>query len=242
MLVPISHQLWLTRNKIIYHIEKAATHYAGGKLLDVGCGSKPYKALFQSKVDEYLGLDIPHEYRPVGGHGMGDGKAQRNIDVYGNALTLPFADATFNTVVSFQVLEHVPEPQVMFAEMTRVLKPGGHLILMAPQMWHLHEIPHDYFRYTRYGLAYLAEKNGMKVIDITPLAGFWARTGLKISYTMERMSSRLGAKVPFLGYLLRLSIIPANIAFRLLDNWCPNDQDCINNLMVSCKAARDSGL
>jgi ubiquinone/menaquinone biosynthesis C-methylase UbiE len=242
MLVPISHRLWLTRNKIINHIEKAAAHYAGGKLLDVGCGSKPYQALFRSRVDEYLGLDVPYEYRPAGRHSMEDGQDGRDIDVYGSALALPVADAAFDTVVSFQVLEHVPEPQMMFAEMSRVLKPGGYLILMAPQMWHLHEVPRDYFRYTRYGLAYLAEKSGMDVVEITPLAGFWARVGLKISYTIDHMSNMMEAKVPFFHYVLRLNIIPANIVFRLLDRWFPDYQDCINNLMVSCKTAGNSSL
>lgn len=242
MLVPISHRLWLTRNKIINHIEKAAAHFASGKLLDIGCGSKPYQALFRNRVDEYLGLDIPYKHGPASQHGMRDGQDERDIDVYGSALTLPFADAAFDTVVSFQVLEHVPEPQVMFAEMTRVLKPGGHLILMAPQMWHLHEVPRDYFRYTRYGLAYLTEKSGMDVVEITPLAGFWARAGLKTSYTVDRMSDMLNTKVPFLHHMFRLSIIPANIVFRLLDSWFPNYQDCINNLMVSCKVAGNSDL
>ena len=80
-------------------------------------------------------------------------------------MDLPFGDRSFETVFSSQVLEHVPEPWRMVEDMARVLKPGGHLILTAPHIWGLHEVPHDYFRFTSYGLQHLARRAGPGVGD-----------------------------------------------------------------------------
>jgi hypothetical protein len=64
--------------------------------------------------------------------------------------------------------------------MFRVLRPGGRLYLIAPQGWEEHNAPHDYFRYTKYGLRYLFEKTGYWVISIAPLGGYFWYIGHRI--------------------------------------------------------------
>jgi ubiquinone/menaquinone biosynthesis C-methylase UbiE len=87
---------------------------------------------------------------------------------------MPFSGMTFDAAVCTQVLEHVPEPQQVVNEIVRVLKPGGVFFLSAPQSWHQHQKPYDYYRYTSFGLRYILEKSGLDVRSIEPLGGyFW---------------------------------------------------------------------
>jgi len=143
-----------------------ASVYASGRLLDIGCGRKPYRDLFAGRVTHHIGVDFPV---------TAAGAAA--ADVYADSTALPFADVAFDTVLSTQVLEHLPEPKAMLREACRVLRPGGHLILTAPQTWGLHEEPHDYYRFTCYGLRYLAEACGFGVDYIKPRGGLFALIG-----------------------------------------------------------------
>lgn len=119
------------------------------------------------------------------------------IQVVGSTLALPFQDACFDGVVLTEVLEHVPRPDAALAEAWRILRAGGLLYLTTPQMWPLHYEPHDYYRYTRYGLTYLLEEAGFAMTALEPVGGL---------YTL--IFTRLGEKlvkllVALLGWLPR---------------------------------------
>jgi len=133
---------------------------AHGRMLDIGCGYKPYQHLFASYVDEHLGIDIP-----VTIHGL------EVIDILGTTLALPFTNGSFDTILATEVLEHVPEPERMLAEIGRVLRPGGTLILSVPLHEPLHELPYDFFRYTHIALCALLEKQGFSVRTIERRGG-----------------------------------------------------------------------
>lgn len=228
---PIYHTNWLNRIAIIDEIQSVADSYSSGLLLDVGCGIKPYQELFIHKVKGYLGLDLRLSDLHFGGIGP---------DMMASALRMPLCDNTVDTVVSFQVLEHVCEPQTMFVEMYRVLKPDGYLILMAPQMWHLHEIPNDYFRYTRYGLEHLAKRAGFTVVDIRPISGFWHRAGLVFSYRLSQLFGGNAQDLMVTKYVIRAMIAASNLTFCLVGRLWPRPYDPINNLLIAkkCKQSR----
>ena len=100
-----------------------------GRVVDVGCGLQPYRKLLGSKVTEYVGVDRAGPLcRP---------------DVEGDALSLPFEDATFDALMSTQLLEHVVDPRKALAGMARVLKSGAPVVLTAPGTWPEHEVPYD---------------------------------------------------------------------------------------------------
>lgn len=144
-------------------------------MLDIGCGIKPYKEIIEKFCTKYIGLDQPTTL-----HGL------KEVEVVGDTLFLPFSAGSFDSVVSFQVMEHVTEPQLFLSEAFRVLKHGGKALLMTPLMWGEHEQPHDYFRYTRYGLRYLAEKAGFEVIAVEPDTGYWSTAVLCFNYWLNR--------------------------------------------------------
>lgn len=123
-----------------------------GRLLDVGCGSKPYRSLFA--VDAYVGLDIDSEVTRKSGI----------ADQLYDGGRFPFSDAEFDSILCNQVLEHVFNPDEFLGEINRVLKTGGKLLLTVPFVWDEHEQPYDYARYSSFGLRALLEKQGFRII------------------------------------------------------------------------------
>lgn len=168
---------WLEPHKIakqsILSLLLSAKKYVRGRLLDVGCGNKPYEPIFADAINEYIGIDLPFSESA--------NEAGKQIDVYASAFSLPFKSNSFDTVLCTEVLEHFPDPKKMLEEAYGVLKNKGYLILTAPMTWQLHAIPDDYYRYTKYGLKYLAESAGFEVVYIETLTGFWAVIGQKLS-------------------------------------------------------------
>ena len=86
---------------------------------------------------------------------------------------LPFKSGVFEACLNVVTLEHVREPGCALKEIARTLAPGGKLLLIAPHEWEEHQQPHDYFRYTRYGLEFLLRQNGFAEIAIQPVGGFF---------------------------------------------------------------------
>ena len=128
--------------------------YMDGKLLDFGCGSKPYRELFE--VSEYIGTDIE-----VSGHDH----RHETIDVYYDGKSLPFADGSFDSIFSSEVFEHVFNLDQILEELHRVLRPGGHMLLTVPFVWDEHEIPYDFARYTSFGLKHILQEKGFVVVQ-----------------------------------------------------------------------------
>jgi SAM-dependent methyltransferase len=120
----------------------------GGRVLDVGCGTKPNANFFS--VDEYIGLDVASD-------------ASRSLgmaDVLYDGSALPFEAGSFDGIVCNQVLEHVFEPDRFLSELHRVLRPHAPMLLTVPFVWDEHEQPLDYARYSSFGLKALLERHG----------------------------------------------------------------------------------
>ena len=148
-------------------IEDAAADFAqslpaDGRVLDAGAGEGNYKRHFSRQ--KYVGLDL----------GIGDAQWDYSrLDVIGDLALLPFAGATFDAAVNIVTLEHVTEPARVVCELSRTLAPGGRILLIAPMEWEEHQQPHDYFRFTRYGLELLLRRAGFGDISIQPVGGFF---------------------------------------------------------------------
>ena len=153
---------------LVYHylfpeIKRVIQEHAKGRILDVGCGNKPYRALFNADAD-YIGCDVVQSSLFL-------------VDVICPATALSFENESFDTVFSTQVFEHVNDHQKAFEEVSRVLKSGGYFLFSVPFTWELHEEPHDYFRFTKYGIAFLLEKYGFECLEIKANGGKWATIG-----------------------------------------------------------------
>jgi len=130
-------------------------------LLDLGCGGVPFYAVYREYVSEIVCVDWSNSL-----HGNDHLDAQCDL-----TKDLPFADASFDSILLSDVLEHIPTPERLWREMARLLKPGGKLLLNVPFVYPLHEEPYDYYRYTKYAVRRFAEITGFDVILIKELGG-----------------------------------------------------------------------
>lgn len=148
-------------------IEDAVTEFArslpdGARVLDAGAGEGSYREHF--KRHRYCGFDL----------GIGDATWNYSgLDAVGDLSALPFRDDSFDACLSVVTLEHVREPQRVVCEMARTLAPGARMLIVAPLEWEEHQQPHDYFRYTRFGLEMMMKNAGLADITITPVGGFF---------------------------------------------------------------------
>lgn len=137
--------------------ENFVPRYMQGIVLDVGCGHAPYLDLVKQYASQLIPLDhkISHQ----------------DQQVCADVCQLPFGNDSFDCLLSTQVFEHVVNPFEAIQEAGRVLTSGGTLLLSVPHLSRLHELPHDYFRFTENGLRHLAHIGGFEVVEIVPTGG-----------------------------------------------------------------------
>lgn len=211
---------FIVRYNVFKGIKKFSSSFKNGRLLDFGCGSKPYRSLF--KVDEYVGLDT---------NNSGHSHENENIDVLYDGKKIPFDDSTFDYIFSSEVLEHVFNIDEIISELNRVLKVNGKILITLPFVWGEHEQPHDFARYTSFGLKSILEKNGFEVIE-----------HIKTTTFIETMCQSLAAYlyhsfVPKgLKTILTLTLIaPINLIGILLGKILPDDKTYYLNNIFMCK-------
>jgi SAM-dependent methyltransferase len=135
---------------------------AGARVLDAGAGEGQYKKYFARQ--KYVGVDL----------GVGDEQWDYSgLDGVADLGALPFAADSFDAALHIVTIEHLREPAKALAEIARTVKTGGTLLIAAPHEWEVHQAPHDYFRYTRYGLEYLVKNAGMEVREMHPAGGYF---------------------------------------------------------------------
>jgi ubiquinone/menaquinone biosynthesis C-methylase UbiE len=157
----------------------AASSHAMGRLLDIGCGLKPFAPIFAPYVDEHVGVDHPDSPH-----------ALTSVDLLATAYEIPLPERSFDTVLMSEVLEHLERPQEALSEAFRLLRPGGKMILTAPFIWALHEEPRDFYRYSPYGLRYLLGGVGFEVLEVIPVGGQWTMLGLMFGYALAQTPLR----------------------------------------------------
>ncbi|MBI5710201.1 MAG: methyltransferase domain-containing protein [Candidatus Eisenbacteria bacterium] len=211
---------WLANHKIIRALEKARLH-ARGVLLDVGCGSRPFARLFEGRVERYLGTDLAASRFLAG----------TQPDAYARAEQLPFRDGSVDTVLGLSMLTYLPEPLRMLEEARRVLRPGGVLLLEFTQMAPLHDEPHDYFRFTRYGAAWLLERAGFEPVEFLPIGGLWARVGLSTIAALNRVNrgpTRVLTELP-----VRALYVLVQVAAEIMDRLFSSPREVLAHLVVA---------
>ena len=149
----------------------------GERVLDAGSGQAPYRKLFRhARYETADFMALAHS-------------KYRQPDYVCDLASIPVEDGRFDHVLLTQVLEHLPEPAVVLAELHRVLRQDGMLWLTAPLFYAEHEKPYDYFRYTQFGLRHLLEGAGFAVREVEWMEGYLGT----LSYQARVMSRALPA-------------------------------------------------
>lgn len=213
---------YIIRRGLARHISKVAPE-AQGRLLDVGCGSKPYERLFQH-VDSYTGMDIE-----ISGHDHGSSK----IDVFYDGHTFPFESASFDTVVSFETIEHIFDLDRILDEISRVLKDDGTLILSIPFAWPEHEEPYDFARYTSFGLSHTLKQHGFRVESMEKSGDFVGTLAqLFCSYLFVHFCPKSSVGRAMFQTIL---VTPVTLLGILASSLLPRRNDLFCNLVVLAK-------
>jgi SAM-dependent methyltransferase len=135
--------------------------HAKGDLLDLGCGKIPLYIAYRKLVSSATCVDWANTLHP-----------NPHLDLECDINDpLMFPDASFDTVILSDVLEHIRSPQDLLCEIRRVLRPDGVLLMNVPFLYWLHEEPHDYFRYTRHALQLLCKTSGLRVLHLEAIGG-----------------------------------------------------------------------
>jgi SAM-dependent methyltransferase len=151
----------LIANLVAAAYDPAIEAHVSGRLLDMGCGKAPLYGAYRQYATDVQCIDWANSLH-------GSDYLDKTCDLTG---VIPYPDGSFDTILLSDVLEHLPEPMNCWREMSRVLAPGGKVLLNVPFYYQLHEEPHDYYRYTEFALRRFAENSGFEVVHLEPIAG-----------------------------------------------------------------------
>lgn len=172
------HTFSPTRYNLHRHILPLLDHIRRSPCLDAGSGRAPYRRILEERGIRVISVDLD--------------RRGTEVDLIEDIQRLDsLSDGSFQAVLCTQVLEHVPRPWKAAREFGRVLAPGGLLIVSVPHLSILHEAPHDYWRFTRYGLQALFEEHGFEVLALTETGGLLSFAGHGCSLVLWLLASAI---------------------------------------------------
>ncbi|MGC9950525.1 MAG: class I SAM-dependent methyltransferase [Bryobacteraceae bacterium] len=201
---------WLSHHVLHFEaaIEEAVAAFAAGlpagvRVLDAGAGEVRHARYFARQ--RYFGVDLA----------VGDRTWNYSrLDAVADLARLPFADGCFDAAINIVTLEHVREPDSVLREIARTLAPAAPLLAIVPHEWELHQAPHDYFRFTRHGMAHLLERAGMGEIEIRPVGGYFRLLARRLLNGLQFFTGG----VRWLGFIpAALLLVPPALLVPYLD-------------------------
>lgn len=203
--------------KALYRAMKEFGRDIRGRVLDVGCGARPYEHLVQAT--HYVGLEIP-------------GRKSVRADVLYGGGCFPFADRSFDAVICNQVLEHVFRPDAFLREIARVLTERGRLLVTVPFVWDEHEQPRDYARYSSFGLAALLQQNGFSILQQRKTAGDARVLFQLLNAYLYKLTATRNPYVNFAAALLLMA--PVNVLGSVVALIAPRNPDLfLDNVVLA---------
>jgi SAM-dependent methyltransferase len=210
---PLSSPTWVVRHALAAWLRAQADELRGSspRLLDVGCGVKPYYPFFAGVVSEYVGVDVVEN--PA-------------AELLGPVEALPVEDASFDVVLCTQVLEHCDDPAQAVRELRRVIRPGGRVLASTHGVQVYHPSPADYWRWTHEGLHRLFTTSAeWSTVTVEPAAGTASALAMLLGtyveialrrsvlarppvWALNRLGAALDARVPSLREPVPGSLIP----------------------------------
>lgn len=221
-LPTLLHPFYFNRTGLFQSISMYADQL-NGNMMDFGCGSKPYRKLFN--VESYVGVDFQNEGHPHN---------NEQIDIFYDGKKIPLPDAQFDSVLSSEVFEHIFNLDEILKEIHRVMKTGGKLLLTCPFVWNEHEVPYDYARYSRFALEDIMVKNGFKIISFHKSGNFISSIFQLHNLYWFTIFHRKKNRSLIIRWLYKLFIIlPTNVLGSIFSSILPfNDSLYLNNILL----------
>lgn len=221
----LSHPFYFMRRGLYVGISRQAAALRG-RMMDFGCGTKPYRSLFD--VEEYTGVDFDNSGHPHAGE---------EIDIFYDGHSLPFPNGYFDSILSSEVFEHIFNLPDMLAELNRVMKMKGKMIITCPFVWNEHEVPFDFARYTRFALKHLLESRGFHVISEEKAGTFIQAIFQSWNLYWYSVLSSRARKRPVIRWTMKyLLFTPINIMGRFFNWLLPRNQSMyLSNIVLAEK-------
>lgn len=214
--------------------EAAQSVAVGSRVLDAGAGDCPYRGFF--KHTEYESADFCQV----------EGSLYGEITYICDLGSIPVEDNRYDLVLCTQVMEHLPEPDVVLQELFRVLKPGGTIWVSAPLFYPEHQIPYDFYRYTQYGMKHKLEHAGFSIQRSQWLEGYYGTLSFQLESAAVGLPVRPGAYgagatgcfASFLALWVKPLFLLLSLIFSRLDLHAKNTQSglCKNYAVVAVKS------
>jgi SAM-dependent methyltransferase len=158
---PDSHH-FLVLTQLHRWMAEVAGSVVQGVVVDYGCGGQPYRQLFAPNTKRYIGADVA-------------AAAGVTLDLqFGPGEPLALPDQSADTILATQTLEHVYDFELYLRDCYRLLKKGGYLVISVPMQWRHHEVPYDFWRFTRYGLTRKLTDTGFQIENIERCGGVYS--------------------------------------------------------------------
>jgi SAM-dependent methyltransferase len=181
----------LVADRVAQTYDSRIKQHVAGRMLDLGCGRVPFYGAYRDFVTTCTCVDW---------------NAGDHVDIECDlSAPLPLADGAYDTILLSDVLEHIPDPELLWREIARVIAPGGKVIVNVPFIYSIHEQPHDYYRYTCYALERFVKVNSLRMVELTT-------TGGVVEVLMD-ITGKMLAKVPVAGKTLAAGVQGATLAF-----------------------------
>jgi SAM-dependent methyltransferase len=223
--------VYLCESSLRLEIEKAIKSFSittSDKWLDVGCGLRPYEHHFPK--NSYIGVDVEYSGRD---------KMLKSPDYFYDGNILPFPENSFDGVISTQVFEHVPNTRALIAEIHRVIKPGGGLVVSLPFMWQEHEEPYDFSRFTSFGITELLKQNGFEIESIVKDVG--AIESLAVVLNVY-IAYNLVPRIRGFGSLIAFTVgLPIQLIAWTLQRILPDRGQLYLNLIIRARKMQSKG-
>ena len=168
-------------------------HRTESKVLDIGSGGSGYDRYFPNR----LTADIDPERKP---------------EVVADIQDMPFHNGEFEVILCTEVLEHVKNPFLAVQELERVLAPGGALILTTRFLFPIHDAPHDYFRYTKYGLRLLF--SNWEIVELREETAGFATLAVLLQRFAFQMNLRFNRVTKVIVFALASVVSHLNVLVR----------------------------
>jgi SAM-dependent methyltransferase len=160
-----------------------------GRMIDIGCGERPYADCFPN-VNRYVGIEhLGAVINVASAIRVSFSNIDHLVDAFAEGEKLPFLDASFDSCVATEVLEHVGDPAAVVAEVARVLKDDALCLVTVPFVGELHQIPYDYRRYTRFGIEKQFADAGFEVIEMRSRGNFTITAGRVLAHAIYRLGA-----------------------------------------------------
>ncbi len=196
-ITPIHPQFIIKR--LAHQAIEEAKNYTHGELIDIGCGRMAHRGELEKIATKYVGLDHPKLSKLY--------PSPRKPDIFGDAMELPLQDATFDTALLLQVLEHLDDPQKALNEAYRILRKNGFIIISVPFMYPIHDAPYDYYRFTEHAIKKMLKKAGFNIVKLQTggsFLEFWVQS--LIVYLFKKIDVKIKERINPLGLLYLISL------------------------------------